>query len=77
MRILHHEGRIVAINKSGKWEPLNGVSRYEVAKAIQYGEVEDYITDTKPTQQDMIDFAIVMAGCVTILFMGMFLFGMQ
>jgi hypothetical protein len=77
MRILYDQGRIVAINKSGKWEPLNGVSQYEVGQAIRNGEVEDYINEEEVTTADIVDFALTIAVCLTVLIVGMFILNIE
>ena len=77
MRILYNDGRIVAINKSGKWEPVNGVSQYEVGQAIQYGEVENYVDEEEVSTADIVDFVLTIAICLTVLIVGIFLFNFQ
>ena len=77
MRILYNDGRIVAINKSGKWEPVNGVSQYEVGQAIQYGEVENYVDEEEVSTADIVDFVLTIAICLTVLIVGIFLFNIQ
>lgn len=77
MRILYNQGRIVAINRSGKWEPLNGVSQYEVGQAIQYGEVENYVDEEEVSTADIVDLILTIAICLTIIIVGIFLFNIE
>jgi len=77
MRILYNQGRIVAINKSGKWEPLNGVSQYEVGQAIRNGEIEDYHDEEKVSTADIVDFAMTLAVCLTILIVGIYFLNIE
>ena len=77
MRILYDQGRIVAINKSGKWEPLNGFSQYEVGQAIRNGEVEDYINEDEVTSADIVDFVLTVAICLTVLIVAIFIFNIE
>lgn len=76
MKILSNEGRVVAINKSGKWEPINGCSEYDISKAIHDGYIEDYEVQEELQSEDIVDFALTLAVCITALFVGMALFNL-
>ncbi len=77
MRILYDQGRIVAINKSGTWEPLNGVSHQEVNEAIKIGDFEDYVYESEAYQGDVADFVVTLTICFATLIVAIYIFNIQ
>lgn len=77
MRVLYHNGRVVAINKDGKWETMEGVTSGELGSAIHAGDIEYFTSSHEVTNSDMVDFILTMAVCLTLLFGGIFLFNIQ
>ncbi len=74
MRVLYNQGRIVALNKSGQWEPVNGVSHQEVSEAIQIGDVEHYVYESEAYQTDVTDFFVTITICLTTLLVAIYIF---
>lgn len=67
MRILFNEGRIVAINHSGKWEALDGVTKEELGTAFHNGTTETLVDERDVSKYDAIDFFMTVGICFTIL----------
>ena len=67
MRILSNEGRIVAINHSGKWEALEGVSKEELGDAFHNGITETLVDERDVSKYDSIDFFMTVGICLTVL----------
>lgn len=72
IRILHHEGRMVAISKAGTWEKLQGVTPDEFGKAIHDGTIEFLKADV--IDYSAVDLAITLAVCMATLGCGIFLY---
>jgi hypothetical protein len=67
MRILSNAGRIVAINHSGKWEALEGVSKEELGDAFHNGTTETVLGEREISKYDIIDFSMTVGICLTVL----------
>ncbi len=74
IRLLHSDGRLIAVNKNGYWHKLDGVGQHEFGYALQNGDVEDISPLPEVTNRELVDFAVTIGVCLVILMCGMFLF---
>lgn len=74
IRLLHSDGRLIAVNKNGVWQRLEGVGSQEFGHALQNGDVEELIQEPDVTNRELVDFAVTIGTCIVLLFCGMFLF---
>jgi hypothetical protein len=74
IRILHLDGRMVAINKNGIWHRLEAVSPKEFGIALQEGDVETLPSNEDTYHHDVVDFAVTLGACFLILICGFILF---
>lgn len=74
IRLLHLDGRMVAINKSGFWHRLEGVTQTEFGTALQEGDVEIIPAHENPVDTSTVDFAVTFSVCLLIIVCGIILF---
>lgn len=74
IRLLHSDGRLVAVNKNGIWQRLEGVGSHEFGQALQTGHVEELVQQDELTRGEVVDFAVTLGSCLLIIICGMILF---
>ena len=74
IRLLHSDGRLVAVNKNGHWQRLDGVGMHEFGQALQTGDIEEITPEPEVTNRELVDFAVTIGACLVALMCGMVLF---
>lgn len=74
IRILHLDGRMVAIFNKGIWHRLEGVTNTEFGTALQQGDVEELSQKPEVTNGELVSFAVTIGACLVLLMCGMLLF---
>lgn len=65
MQTLYYRGRVVAINRDGKWSPVGEVPLLEQGAAFKHGEV---VSDFKaPEKHDPTSNVMILAGSILFL----------
>jgi hypothetical protein len=67
MKVLHHNGEVVAINKGGKWESMSGVTSDQLGKAIHDGDIEYYESYKEESAKEIAQLYIALAVCAMFL----------
>lgn len=74
VRILHHEGRMVAVCKGGVWNKIEGVTPDEFGRAIHNGTIEFLTADE--IEYGMVDVIYTLAVCILTLGCGIFIWNL-
>lgn len=74
IRLLHSDGRLVAVNKNGHWQRLDGVGMHEFGQALQTGDIEEIAPEPEVTNRELVDFAVTIGCSLVVLVCAMYFF---